>query len=247
MVRPVTIALLLALLPVFSPLAVAWAVQDDAIRPLRGPLPPSGLPPFTATVIILLCLGSLLWYRRRKAVRAPVVSEPTDAPVSPGDQLALLLEEVGRQHRQPAEIIERLLPILRSLLAGKSGTSADHYTSQELLVRLHCSCDTEALLRTAELLRLCDSVWFGGVVPTFEQAEWALQGTLLLFENHNESISYNTGKKALYFPPPLQGEGWGGDGVDCCIPAHKQDLNHPHPHPNLPPGGEGTKDFGGLS
>ena len=247
MVRPVAIALLLALLPVFSPLAVAWAVQDDAIRPLRGPLPPSGLPPFAATSVILLCLGTLVWYRRRKAVRAPVVSEPTDAPVSSGDQLALLLEEVCRQQHQPAEIVERLMPILRSHLAGKSGTSAAYNTSQELLASLHCAGETGVLQRTAELLRLCDRVRFGGLVPTFDQAEWALQGTLFLFENHNESISYNTGKKALYFPPPLQGEGWGGDGVDCCIPAHKQDLNHPHPHPNLPPEGEGTKDFGGLS
>jgi hypothetical protein len=189
MVRPVAIALLLALVPVFSPLGVAWAVQGDAIHPLRGPLSPSGLPPFAATAIILLCLGSLVWYRRRKAVRAPVVSEPTDALVSPGDQLALLLEEVGRLQRQPAEIVERLMPILRSHLAGKSGTSAEHNTSQELIARLQCAGKTVALLRAIELLRLCDSVRFGGLVPTFEQAEWALQETLLLLQDRSKEPS----------------------------------------------------------
>lgn len=189
MIRPVAIALLLALLPVFSPLDVVWAVQDDTIRALRGPLPPSGLPPFAATAVILLCLGTLVWYRRRKAVRAPVVSEPTDAPVSSGDQLALLLEEVGRQQRQPAEIVERLMPILRSHFAGKSGTSAEYNTSQELLDRLQCTGETGVLLRAAELLRLCDSVWFGGVVPTFEQAEWALQETQLLLQDRSEEPS----------------------------------------------------------
>jgi hypothetical protein len=173
--------------------------------------------------------------------------------------VALLLEEARRRQCHPAEIVERLTPILRSHLAAESGTSAEHCTSQELIAMLQRTGEAEVLLHASRLLHLCDSVRFGGVVPTFEQAEWALQGTLLLIDNHNESISYNTGKNALYFPPPLgprgslQGEGWGGDGVDCGVPVNKQDINHPHPHPNLPfmpqrvPEGEGTKGFGGLS
>jgi PfaB family protein len=39
--------------------------------------------------------------------------------------------------------------------------------------------------------------------------------------------------------PPLQGEGRGGDGVDCGISANRQ--NRPHPPPNLPLEGGGTE------
>ena len=46
-------------------------------------------------------------------------------------------------------------------------------------------------------------------------------------------------KNALDFPHPFQGEGRGGDGVDCMYSACFQ--NQPHPHPNLPLEGEGTK------
>jgi len=52
-------------------------------------------------------------------------------------------------------------------------------------------------------------------------------------------ISANLIRNALDFPPPFQGEGRGGDGVDCVISASYQ--KQPHPHPNLPLEGEGTK------
>ena len=44
---------------------------------------------------------------------------------------------------------------------------------------------------------------------------------------------------ALDFPPPFQGEGRGGDGVDCGVSVSCQ--HQTHPHPNLPLEGEGTK------
>jgi adenine-specific DNA-methyltransferase len=46
-------------------------------------------------------------------------------------------------------------------------------------------------------------------------------------------------RQSLDSLPPFQGEGRGGDGVDCGISASYQ--NQPHPHPNLPLEGEGTK------
>jgi len=52
-------------------------------------------------------------------------------------------------------------------------------------------------------------------------------------------ISANLSKNDLDFPPPFQGEGRGGDGVDGRISVVHQNL--PHPHPNLPLEGEGTK------
>jgi len=48
----------------------------------------------------------------------------------------------------------------------------------------------------------------------------------------------------LDFLPPFQGEGRGGDGVDCGISDSCQQNQlqiQPHPHPNLPLEGEGTK------
>ncbi len=47
-------------------------------------------------------------------------------------------------------------------------------------------------------------------------------------------------KNAPGFPPPFQGEGRGGDGVDCVI--SESYSKQPHPHPNLPLEGEGTKN-----
>ena len=49
----------------------------------------------------------------------------------------------------------------------------------------------------------------------------------------------NLRKNALDFSPPFQGEGRGVDGVNCMITASYQ--KQPHPHPNLPLEGEGTK------
>ena len=52
-------------------------------------------------------------------------------------------------------------------------------------------------------------------------------------------ISAKLSNNALDFPPPFQGEGRGGDGVDCVISVcYKKQT---HPHPNLPLEGEGTK------
>ncbi len=51
-------------------------------------------------------------------------------------------------------------------------------------------------------------------------------------------ICANLSKKTRDFPPPFQGEGRGGDGVDCVISCSYQ--KQPHPHPSLPLEGEGT-------
>ncbi|MFZ4855168.1 MAG: hypothetical protein ACOYL3_02125 [Desulfuromonadaceae bacterium] len=189
MVRSAAIVLLLVLF-LASPLpSAAETGSDPPIRALRGPLSPTGLPPFAVTSISLLCIGAIVLYRRRKNVQTPVVSEQAGYPVSPCDLLALLLEETRRQQCLPAETVERLMPIVRSHLAEKGGTSAVHNTSQELIARLLRTGETEALLRASGLLRLCDTIRFGGVAPTFAQAEWALQETLLLLQEQSEKPS----------------------------------------------------------
>ena len=189
MVRPAAIVLLLSLFLV-SPLPCSSETRSDpAIRALRGPFSPSGLPPFAVTSIVLICIGTIVWYRRRKAVLISVEPELLTATVSPCVLLALMLEETRRQQRLPAETVERLMPILRRHLAEKGGTSAEYNTSQELIARLQCADDTGGLLLAPELLRLCDSVRFGGVVPTFQQVEWVLQETLLLFQYRCEEPS----------------------------------------------------------
>lgn len=189
MVPPVAIVLLLVLFLV-SPLScAAETTPDSAIRAIRGPVPPSGLPPFAVTAIVLIGIGSIVWCRRRKAVHAPAVSEPPGDSVSPRALVALLLEEARRRQCHPVEIVERLTPILRSHLAAESEISAEHCTSQELVARLQRTGETDVLPQASRLLRLCDSVRFGGLVPTFEQAEWALQETLLLLQERSEERS----------------------------------------------------------
>ncbi|MDD2732469.1 MAG: hypothetical protein PHF56_00895 [Desulfuromonadaceae bacterium] len=169
------------------PLVSLAAVNSDpVIRTLRGPMPPSGVPPFVVTAALLLCTCSIIWFRRRKTVRASVVPDAPGSPVSPYALVAQLQEEARRQQCHPAEIVERLMPILRSHLAAKSGTSAEHRTSQELLAGLQRTGEADVLLQASRLLRLCDSVRFGGLAPTFDQAEWALQETLLLLQERSE-------------------------------------------------------------
>ena len=58
------------------------------------------------------------------------------------------------------------------------------------------------------------------------QASLEAKGLKFLLEKQTEQI---IGTSIL---PPLQGEGWGGDGFGT--------VDLPHPHPNLPPEGEGT-------
>jgi MFS family permease len=53
-------------------------------------------------------------------------------------------------------------------------------------------------------------------------------------------ISANLSKNVSDILPPLQGEGRGGDGVDCGISARCK--NEAHPPPNLPLEGGGTKN-----
>lgn len=189
MVRPVAIALLLTLFLALSLPCASETAPDPAIRALRGPLPPSGLPPFAVTAALLLCIFSIIWFRRRKAVRASVVPDQPDSPVSPRAQVALLLEEARRRQCCPADIVERLTHILRSHLAATGGTSAEHCTSQELIARLQRTGGAEVLPQASRLLRLCDSVRFGALVPTFEQVEWALQDTVLLLQERSEAPS----------------------------------------------------------
>jgi hypothetical protein len=54
-------------------------------------------------------------------------------------------------------------------------------------------------------------------------------------------------KMILIFPPPFQGEDWGGDEVGST-PLTRRSLSgvegkQPHPHPSLPLEGEGTKSL----
>jgi signal transduction histidine kinase len=50
-----------------------------------------------------------------------------------------------------------------------------------------------------------------------------------------------TATNVFDFSPSFQGEGRGGDGVDCRTPANAHQAKT-HPHPNLPLEGEGTKN-----
>jgi cobyrinic acid a,c-diamide synthase len=63
----------------------------------------------------------------------------------------------------------------------------------------------------------------------------------ILAVSPERDISANLSKNYLDFPPPFQGEGRGGDGVDGRISVVRQ--NPHHPHPSLPLEGEGPIAF----
>ncbi|MBI3901919.1 MAG: class I SAM-dependent DNA methyltransferase [Nitrosomonadales bacterium] len=76
----------------------------------------------------------------------------------------------------------------------------------------------------AELARV--TVWIGEI-------QWMLKNGYPIRKNPIlQSLEHIEHRDALVLLPPLQGEGWGGDGVNAG--------SETHPHPNLPPEGEGT-------
>jgi hypothetical protein len=186
MAQRVMLAFLTGFILILTQTTDAVAGTDITIRALRGVVSPSGIPPFTASALVLLGIALIIWYRRQTKLQTPAESKVQRYQRSPGYLLEQLIMEARQKHLTPADIFERLVPIIRRYFAEKSGTSSTCHTSQELIASLQRTCEAGVLLQLDALLLLCDSVRFGGVVPTAGQIDRALQETLQLLQDYRD-------------------------------------------------------------
>lgn len=172
------------------PLTVdAGAEPTVILRDIRGPLPPSGLPPFAASFAILLVTGAVIWGVRRRGRRSAPAFSAQSKPVLPRDMLVTL----GEQYRQgiiPAwSLVEHLFTILRMHLAGQTGIQPSFLTAEELLHNLKGMLCPDTLSRVAILLQWCDRVRFGAFRPDAAEIDWAISETAHVIESPSEKIS----------------------------------------------------------
>ena len=175
MTRKVRATVFMVLL--FAAATAATAAADErlgAIRDIRGPIPPSGLPPFTASAALLLLAaagGAILRVKARTNGEAKAVP-PSDTLLN---ELQSLREVYARGELPDRLLFERLSPLIRSLLLP--GAHAP-LTSRELIVAARGHVPDELLNRAEALLELCDRVRFGGDDPVMGVALGAIDDAL---------------------------------------------------------------------
>jgi len=160
-----------------SPADAAPVVTPTDIHDIRGPLPTSGMPPFTLTCLGLLVAGGLtvtgLKVRRRRSVLPPLTPETGGNPVEMVDQFAAAY----RKGDSPPDLLcLRLAGLLRTTLACWTGLPASRLTTGELLDRV-AGLDlltAGELALAGQLLTFCDRVKFAAHFPDAVEAEWLL-------------------------------------------------------------------------
>lgn len=157
------VVLSLVLLACRPPSALpASSADSTAIRDIRGPLPPTGPPPFAVTTLVLLVTGLALAMsaRARKGRNRTVAPPPMPLPAM--DDLTTLREAYARGELPAMLLFEQLAAIARSRLI-RSDCAA--MTSQELLKVAADTVPAETLAVAAALLAVCDRVRFGACLP----------------------------------------------------------------------------------
>ncbi|MBI5484575.1 MAG: hypothetical protein HY888_08960 [Deltaproteobacteria bacterium] len=136
-------------------------------------------------------------------------------------------------------------PVL-SCLDAACGTGEDSYGLAALLMDTGFAPDQIRIEGwTLEPLEVWAAVHLGFPHDRRREAAYRKETALLFEREYQSSIHFRcadlTESPLNYsvIPPPLQGEGWGGDGVDCRLSASFK--YGPPPPPNLPLEGGGTK------
>lgn len=164
--------ILLAAAP--SPVAASAGAADE-LHDIRGPVRPSGFPPFAVSAAIAflaagVTVSGVVAGRRRKAL-----PEPDPGPVSCLDELLLLREAYLKGKLPDQELFDRLSSLLRVIFPAANSYSLTHL---ELLAAVKGDLPDELLDCTGELLELCDRVRFGGRSPGQGVAAKALDDAL---------------------------------------------------------------------
>ena len=119
-------------------------------------------------VAILLIIGLIMWWRKRKAAKGVVEAIPV--PMSPHDWAAKALDELeAKRLWQSGEVKEHytnLTGILREYLERRFGIHAMEQTSDEILEQLRLQKLSQSLLAdTEELLSVADLIKFAKADP----------------------------------------------------------------------------------
>jgi len=171
LLRAIGITFLLLTTAAFS-VAVS-AGPDSEIRDIRGPVHPSGFPPFAVSMAILL-LAAGVAVSSTVAVRRRRMPEPESASVPCHDELLLLRDAYLKGDLTDQQLFDRLSSLLRSIFPA-----ANHYslTSTELFTAVKGDLPEELFDCAEKLFELCDRVRFGGyplgrnaVVSTLDDA-----------------------------------------------------------------------------
>lgn len=182
--RRLRFGIALALLPA-APLAAspptapgAPAANPMDILELRGTLPPSGLPPFALTILLLLGLLALvlawLWLHRTRPIPAP---PPPENPEDPVQTLFRLAAWYQREDAPARLLCTRVADLVRADLACRTGLPVCRLTTSEFLGRagVPALLDARDLALADQLLSFCDGVKFAAHDPDAAELQWLLE------------------------------------------------------------------------
>ncbi|MSM38636.1 MAG: hypothetical protein GJT30_03300 [Geobacter sp.] len=172
------LACMLTLFVAATAIATATDGPSADIHDIRGPVRPSGLPPFAASAAILILAAGVLLFR------LPGRKGRDSLPDAAADPLLAELLALRDAHQRgeltDSLLFERLSQLLRSLLPAENRPSL---TGRELIEGARGIVPEEALGTMALLFDRCDRVRFGGVAPGKGDADTALDDALGVAQN----------------------------------------------------------------
>jgi len=155
------------------------------IRDIREPLPPSGVPPFTGTVVVLLVSGLVAAIaKRKKIVRRTDDSTQPFLPVK--DDLDALNDAFARGELSSYLLFQQLESIARSRLMKGDCSSM---TGTEFLEAVEETVPAEMFTVASILFALSDRVRFGAYQPDTVEMDEAIATVRLLMRHEPEVVT----------------------------------------------------------
>ena len=149
----------------------------SAIRDIRGPLQPTGLPPFSRTALLLVVggLGLAVAARARRGRSHLVISSSEQLPAI--DDIAALRDAYARREVSAQLLFQQLTAIVGSrLVEGDSHAM----TSVELLEAAGEKIPAEMMKIATDLFGMSDRVRFGGYHPDNAEVDAACAAVQML-------------------------------------------------------------------
>ncbi|GAM10023.1 hypothetical protein OR1_02308 [Geobacter sp. OR-1] len=180
MARPAPILLCTICIPILLPMIAA--ASDGVIRDIRGPVPPSGIPPFAYTAALLAALGITLWQLRRRQTVRPDETAHRQRPETGGNDLSGIVDRYRSGAIPLTVLFDRINILVRCHVAGLSSVAPEHLTNNELLGIAVALLPHDSFVQAADILGLCDLVRFGMVHPDSCRIDRALDATAQLLK-----------------------------------------------------------------
>lgn len=172
-------ALMVILFAAKAAVATISEGNSGELRDIRGPSPPSGLPPFTAsTALVVLAAAGMAISRLNGTRNSETLSAPASGTLT--DELLSLRNAYEKGELPDWLLFDRLSPLVRAMLPCD-----DHsvLTSGELVAAARGVVPEELLNSAGSLLELCDTVRFGSFTPGKGVALRAVDDALQVVRN----------------------------------------------------------------